>query len=181
MEEFCLLCFVCCLSKYHLEDIYVENSPDCNCRAQWISISWNQTDITRPQNTACLAPQVPLAPTPPKSHPFLTADTTGFISPGGSFNERSSGERGLLQAPQCLTGGGLGGEGFEWKKMKIISNPNRRIGEAGRRKGLCQMWTKTRSLAAGPGEAVQRQSRQLHTLEGAGARMVSQEEGRREG
>lgn len=54
------------------------------------------------------------------------------------------------------------GEAFEWKKMKITSNPNRHIGEAGRRKGLCQMWTKTRFLAAGPGEAVQRQSRKLH-------------------
>lgn len=75
----------------------------------------------------------------------------------------------------------MGAEAFEWKKMKITSNPNRRTGEAGRRKGLCQMWTKTHSLAAGPGEAVQRQSRQLHTLEGAGTRrMVSQEEGRRE-
>lgn len=124
--------------------------------------------ITRSQNTAHLAPQVPLAPRPPKSHPFLTADTTGFISPGGS------GVRGLPQALQCLTGGGLGGEGFEWKEMKVTSNPNRRVGEAGRRNPFPGSWTEH------PGEAIQRQSRQFHSLEGAGARRMVQPGGRKE-
>lgn len=68
----------------------------------------------------------------------------------------------------------MGGEGFGWKEMKVTSNPNRHVGEAGRRNPFPGSWTEH------PGEAIQRQSRQSPSLEGAGARRMVQPEGRKE-